>query len=182
VASYIPANVISITDGQIYLEPSLFFTGARPAINVGLSVSRVGGNAQTRAMRKVAGRLRIDLAQYRDLESFVKFGTELDKASQAQITRGSRVVEVLKQDQFQPMPLEDQVMVINAGAEGLLDDLPVDKIRAFERDFLKHVHEEHPQIGKEIANTRDLDDDTQKALNEATRLFKQQWNPLLEKP
>ncbi|MEO0108954.1 MAG: F0F1 ATP synthase subunit alpha, partial [candidate division WOR-3 bacterium] len=175
VASYIPANVISITDGQIYLEPSLFFVGTRPAVNVGLSVSRVGGNAQTRAMRKVAGRLRIDLAQYRELESFVKFGTELDKASQDQITRGSRIVEVLKQDQFEPMPLEDQVMIINAGVEGLLDDLPIESIRRFEREFLAAMHEKHPEIGRLIAETRDLSDNNHQALNAATQAFKQTW-------
>ena len=175
LASYIPANVISITDGQIFLEPGLFYAGTRPAINVGNSVSRVGGNAQTRAMKKVAGKLRIDLAQYRDLESFVQFGAELDKASQAQITRGSRIVEVLKQDRFAPMPLADQVMIINAGVEGVLDDLPVEKVRDFERDFLKHMNEQRPEIVKAIAQTLDLADELRKALLAATREFKTSW-------
>jgi F-type H+-transporting ATPase subunit alpha len=175
VASYIPANVISITDGQIYLEPSLFFVGTRPAINVGLSVSRVGGNAQTKAMRKVASRLRLDLAQFRDLESFVKFGTELDKASQAQITRGSRVVEILKQDQFEPMALEDQVIVINAGVEGMLDDLALEKVVEFEQGLLVFMHEEHPDIGQTIAKTKDLTDELRKVLNDATLAFKKGW-------
>jgi F-type H+-transporting ATPase subunit alpha len=175
LASYIPANVISITDGQIFLEPGLFYAGTRPAINVGNSVSRVGGNAQTRAMKKVAGKLRIDLAQYRDLESFVQFGAELDKASQAQITRGSRIVEVLKQDRFAPMPLADQVMIINAGVEGVLDDLPKEKVRDFERDFLKHMNEQRPEIVKAIAQTLDLADELRKALLAATREFKTKW-------
>jgi F-type H+-transporting ATPase subunit alpha len=175
LASYIPANVISITDGQIFLEPGLFFAGTRPAINVGNSVSRVGGNAQTRAMKKVAGKLRIDLAQYRDLESFVQFGAELDKASQAQITRGSRIVEILKQDRFAPMPLADQVMIINAGVEGVLDDLPVAKVRDFERDFLKYMNEQRPEIAKAIAQTLDLADELRQALTAATREFKKNW-------
>ena len=175
LASYIPANVISITDGQIYLEPGLFFAGTRPAINVGNSVSRVGGNAQTRAMKKVAGKLRIDLAQYRDLESFVQFGAELDKASQAQITRGSRIVEILKQDRFQPMPVPDQVMIINAGVEGVLDDLPVDRVREFERDLLKYMNEQRPEIVKAIAATLDLPDEQRKALTAATSEFKAEW-------
>jgi F-type H+-transporting ATPase subunit alpha len=175
VASYIPANVISITDGQIYLEPSLFFIGTRPAINVGLSVSRVGGNAQTRAMRKVAGRLRLDLAQFRDLESFVKFGTELDKASQAQIGRGSRIVEILKQDQFQPFSLEDQVMIINAGVEGFLDDLPIEKVRRFEQDFLAFMHEKHAEVGQVIARAKDMSDTTKRELTAATLQFKRMW-------
>jgi F-type H+-transporting ATPase subunit alpha len=175
LASYIPANVISITDGQIYLEPGLFYAGTRPAINVGNSVSRVGGNAQTRAMKKVAGKLRIDLAQYRDLESFVQFGAELDKASQAQITRGSRIVEILKQDRFVPMPLADQVMIINAGVEGVLDDLPVEKVRGFERDFLKYMNVQHPEIVKAIDQTRDLAVELRKALTDATREFKATW-------
>jgi F-type H+-transporting ATPase subunit alpha len=176
VASYIPANVISITDGQIYLDPALFFAGTRPAIDVGLSVSRVGGNAQTKAMKKVAGRLRIDLAQYRDLESFIQFGAELDKASQAQITRGSRTVEILKQDRFVPVPMEDQVMIINAAVEGMLDDLPRDKVQSFESDFIRHMHEANPEIPKQIALTRTLDDSTRRSLNEATTAFKTKWS------
>ena len=175
IASYIPANVISITDGQIYLESGLFNAGVRPAINVGLSVSRVGGNAQTKAMKKVAGRLRLDLAQYRDLESFVQFGAELDKASQAQITRGRRLVEVLKQNRFIPMPLEDQVMIINAGIEGILDDIPVEKVADFEDKLLKYLHSERSEIPQRIATTKDLDDDTKKALTDITTEFKKDW-------
>jgi F-type H+/Na+-transporting ATPase subunit alpha len=175
LASYIPANVISITDGQIFLEPGLFFAGTRPAVNVGFSVSRVGGNAQIRAMRRVAGRLRLDLAQYRDLESFVQFGAELDKASQAQITRGSRLVEILKQNRSQPMPVEDQVVVINAGVEGILDDLPLEKVRPFEKDFLDFMHGERPEIGQRIAKTLDLDAETRKTLTQVTVEFKTAW-------
>ena len=175
VASYIPANVISITDGQIYLEPALFYAGVRPAINVGLSVSRVGGNAQTKAMKKVAGRLRLDLAQYRELESFIQFGAELDKASQQQITRGNRMVELLKQDRFAPMSLADQVIAINAGVEGLVDDLPLERIRQFEKDLLKHICEEHPDIPKEIGLSRNLDDSTRKVLLDVTQEFKTEW-------
>jgi F-type H+-transporting ATPase subunit alpha len=175
VASYIPANVISITDGQIYLEPGLFYAGVRPAVNVGLSVSRVGGHAQTKAMKKVAGRLRLDLAQYRELESFIQFGAELDKASQAQITRGSRMVELLKQDRFVPMTLAEQVMVIAVGGEGLLDDIALEKVRKFEKDLLKYLSDQHPDIPKEINLSKNLDDNTRKALLDAAREFKDQW-------
>ncbi|MEO0108007.1 MAG: F0F1 ATP synthase subunit alpha [candidate division WOR-3 bacterium] len=175
IASYIPANVISITDGQIYLEPGLFYAGFRPAINAGLSVSRVGGNAQTRAMRKVAGRLRIDLAQYRALESFAQFGAELDKASQAQITRGTRVMEILKQGRFEPMALADQVIVINAAVEGFLDDLPLEQVAQFEKSLLEHMARARPEIGAKIAATKDLDDATHAALNAATREFRASW-------
>jgi len=176
IASYIPANVISITDGQIYLEPGLFYAGVRPAVNVGLSVSRVGGNAQTRAMKKVAGRLRLDLAQYREMESFIQFGAELDKAAQEQIARGSRFVELLRQDRGRPMPLADQVMVLNAGVEGMLDDVPVERVRQFEEQFLQFVHDRRPEIARRIAATKDLDDETKAALNEAARQFKLHWH------
>ena len=128
VSAYIPTNVISITDGQIYLEPTLFFSGVRPAINVGLSVSRVGGAAQTKAMKQVAGRLRLDLAQYRELEAFAKFGSDLDKATQAQLNRGMRLVELLKQPQYQPMSAEKEVMILYAGTSGYLDTIPVEKV------------------------------------------------------
>jgi F-type H+-transporting ATPase subunit alpha len=175
IASYIPANVISITDGQIYLESGLFNAGVRPAINVGLSVSRVGGNAQTKAMKKVAGRLKLDLAQYQELESFVQFGAELDKASQAQITRGRRLVEVLKQPRFLPMSLPEQVIIINAGVEGILDDMPVERISEFEKDLLIYLSEARPEIINRIALTKDLDDTTKKDLINATIKFKQEW-------
>ena len=175
IASYIPANVISITDGQIYLEASLFNAGVRPAINVGFSVSRVGGNAQTKAMKKVAGRLRIDLAQYRELESFIQFGAELDKASQMQITRGRRLVEILKQNRFLPMPLADMVIIINAGIEGILDNLLIDKIGRFEDDLLAYMREECPGIGKRINTIKELDDNAKKELTDATIQFKEEW-------
>ncbi len=175
IASYIPANVISITDGQIYLEASLFNAGVRPAINVGFSVSRVGGNAQTKAMKKVAGRLRIDLAQYRELESFIQFGAELDKASQMQITRGRRLVEILKQNRFLPMPLADMVIIINAGIEGILDNLLIDKIGLFENDLLTYMRESRPEIGKRINTTKELGDNAKKELTEAAIQFKEDW-------
>ncbi|HZA19942.1 MAG TPA: F0F1 ATP synthase subunit alpha, partial [Actinomycetota bacterium] len=143
VSAYIPTNVISITDGQIYLESDLFFAGVRPAINVGISVSRVGGNAQIKAMKAVAGRMRIDLAQYRALEAFAEFGSELDKASQAQLERGARVVEIMKQGQYRPMPVEEQVMSIWAVSNGYMDDLPVENVRQFESELLDHMRTRH---------------------------------------
>src|SRR5213594_90989 len=146
VSAYIPTNVISITDGQIFLETDLFYAGVRPAINVGISVSRVGGNAQVKAMKQVAGRLRLDLAQYRALAAFAQFGSDLDKATQAQLTRGERMVELLKQGQFMPMPVEQQVVSIWAGANGYLDDLPVESVRRFEKEFLAFVEKNYPEI------------------------------------
>src|SRR5512140_2302671 len=160
VSAYIPTNVISITDGQIFLESDLFYAGQRPALNVGISVSRVGGNAQTRAMRKVAGRLRLDLAQYRELEAFAQFGTDLDAATQKQLARGARTVEVLKQPQYAPMPFEEQVMIIYAVTNGLLDDIDVPRIRAFEREFLDYMRTRQPEVGKAILADRDLKDTT----------------------
>src|SRR4030095_5539851 len=139
VSAYIPTNVISITAGKIYLEPDLFFAGVRPAINVGISVSRVGGNAQTKAMKKIAGSLRLYVAPYRELEAFAQLGTELDKATQAQLDRGARLVELLKQPQFKPMPVEQEVMVIYAGTKGYLDDVPVHRVQEFQDAFLKYV-------------------------------------------
>src|SRR5687768_2405490 len=146
VSAYIPTNVISITDGQIYLEPDLFFAGVRPAINVGISVSRVGGNAQTKAMKKVAGSLRLDLAAYRELEAFAQLGTELDPATQRQLDRGARLVELLKQPQYQPMPFEQQVMVIYAGTNGYLDQVPLNRVRAWQDKFLEFIDQRHPTI------------------------------------
>src|SRR4029453_18252981 len=139
VSAYIPTNVISITDGQIYLEPDLFFAGVRPAINVGISVSRVGGNAQTKAMKKIAGSLRLDLAAYRELEAFAQLGPERQKATQAQLDRGARLVELLKQPQYKPMPVEQEVMVIYAGTKGYLDDVPLNRIQQFTNEFLTYV-------------------------------------------
>jgi F-type H+-transporting ATPase subunit alpha len=171
VAAYIPTNVISITDGQIYLEPGLFNAGVRPAINVGISVSRVGGNAQIKAMKKVAGRLRLELAQYRELEAFAKFASDLDKATQAQLRRGQRLVELLKQDQYQPMPVEEQVVLIFAGTQGYLDELPVEAMRRFETEFLALMRAKHKDILDRIIETRDLDDETAQKLHEILKEF-----------
>ncbi len=150
VSAYIPTNVISITDGQIYLEPSLFFAGVRPAINVGLSVSRVGGAAQTKAMKQVAGKLRLELAQYRELEAFAKFGSDLDKSTQAQLNRGVRLVELLKQPQYKPMPAEKEVMSLYSGTRGFLDSIPVEKILQYEEQMLAFVERKYPEILAEI--------------------------------
>lgn len=171
VAAYIPTNVISITDGQIYLEPGLFNAGVRPAINVGISVSRVGGNAQIKAMKKVAGRLRLELAQYRELEAFAKFASDLDKATQAQLRRGQRLVELLKQDQYQPMPVEEQVVLIFAGTQGYLDELPVEAVRRFESEFLAYMRARHKDILNRIAETKDLDDETIQNLHKILKDF-----------
>jgi len=166
-AAYIPTNVISITDGQIYLEPDLFNAGVRPAVNVGISVSRVGGNAQIPAMKKVAGGLRINLAQYRELKAFAQFGSDLDKATLAQITRGQRLEELLKQGQFAPMPVEEQVMAIYAGTKGFLDDLPIEKVRPFAEKLLAFLRSSRAEIGKTIRETKKLDPETEKKLDEA---------------
>jgi F-type H+-transporting ATPase subunit alpha len=173
-SAYIPTNVISITDGQIYLETDLFNTGIRPAMNVGLSVSRVGGSAQTKAMKKVAGRLRIDLAQYREMATFAQFGTaDLDKTTRAQLDRGQRITEVLKQPQYVPMPLEKQVMILYAVTNGYLDDILVDKINAAEEAFHRFMETNHPEIGKAIASEKRLSDSTEEALKNAITQFKQ---------
>ncbi|HEY3216021.1 MAG TPA: F0F1 ATP synthase subunit alpha, partial [Candidatus Eisenbacteria bacterium] len=172
VSAYIPTNVISITDGQIFLESDLFYAGVRPAINVGISVSRVGGNAQIKAMRQVAGRLRLDLAQYRALAAFAQFGSDLDKATQAQLTRGERMVELLKQDQFVPMPVEQQVIAIFAGTQGHLDDIPVEAVRRFEREFLGFVEKNYPEVPHNVRSARALSDEDSARLTEAVRRFK----------
>ena len=171
VSAYIPTNVISITDGQIYLEPSLFNAGIRPAINVGISVSRVGGNAQTKAMKKVAGRLRLDLAQYRALEAFARFGSDLDKATQTQLTRGQRLVELLKQGQYAPMSLEEQVVSLFAGTNGYLDEIPHTDVGRFERELLELMQHKHADILKTIAQTKDLSDDLQTKLHALLKEF-----------
>ncbi len=172
VSAYIPTNVISITDGQIYLEPELFFAGVRPAINVGISVSRVGGNAQTKMMKKIAGSLRLDLAAYRELEAFAQLGTELDKATQAQLDRGSRLVELLKQAQYKPMDVEQEVMVIYAGTKGYLDDVPVARVTEFQSEFLKFVDASTPQLRKELADKKELTDALEAQLKQALSDFK----------
>ncbi|HRE11889.1 MAG TPA: F0F1 ATP synthase subunit alpha [Ignavibacteria bacterium] len=160
VSAYIPTNVISITDGQIYLEPNLFNSGVRPAINVGISVSRVGSSAQIKAMKKVAGSLRLDLAQYRALEAFTKFGSDLDKATLQQLTRGSRLVEILKQGQYTPYPVEKQVAIIFAGTNGYLDEIPLGEVRRFESEFLEMMELKHKDLLDAIASTGDLNNDT----------------------
>ncbi|MFH2054353.1 MAG: F0F1 ATP synthase subunit alpha [bacterium] len=180
VSAYIPTNVISITDGQIYLEPELFFAGTRPAINVGISVSRVGGNAQTKAMKQVAGKLRLDLAQYRELAAFAQFGSDLDPVTQAQLTRGARMAEILKQDQYVPMSLERQVMMIWTGANGHLDELPVDSLKRFEREFFEFVEREYPDIPHTIAEAKIVEDATAAKLTEATEKFKAQFKTSLK--
>jgi F-type H+-transporting ATPase subunit alpha len=175
VTAYIPTNVISITDGQIFLENDLFYAGVRPAINVGISVSRVGGNAQTKAMKKIAGSLRLDLAQYRELAAFAQFGSDLDEATQKQLTRGARMVEILKQDQYVPMSMERQVMIIFVGTQGILDDLPLEHIKEFEQKFLAFVDQEYPDVAHEIATKKVLEDGTAAKLKEAGLKFKEQF-------
>ncbi len=175
VSAYIPTNVISITDGQIFLETDLFFSGVRPAINVGISVSRVGGNAQIKAMKQVAGRLRLDLAQFRELEAFAEFGSELDKASQAQLDRGGRVVELLKQKQYNPFSVEDQVISIWAVSNGYLDDLPIDKARDFEAGLLDHMHSRHSEVGDEINDKGALGEQLEDKLRKAVEEFKSSY-------
>jgi F-type H+-transporting ATPase subunit alpha len=177
VSAYIPTNVISITDGQIFLEADLFYAGQRPAINVGISVSRVGGAAQIKAMKKVAGTLRLDLAQYRELAAFAQFGSDLDKATQARLNRGARTVEILKQGVNQPMSVEKQVISIYTAIKGFLDDIPVQDVGRFEREFLAFIDSNHPEIVQSITQTKDLTDDNQKALNEAIEKFKKGFAP-----
>jgi F-type H+-transporting ATPase subunit alpha len=171
VSAYIPTNVISITDGQIYLESSLFNAGIRPAINVGISVSRVGGNAQIKAMKRVAGRLRLDLAQYRELEAFARFGSDLDKSTQALLTRGSRLVELLKQGQFVPMPVERQIVSIFVGTAGYLDGIPLERIRQFEEEFLEMMERKHRDLLEAIVQKKDLDESLTAKLHEITKEF-----------
>jgi F-type H+/Na+-transporting ATPase subunit alpha len=171
ISAYIPTNVISITDGQIYLETDLFFSGVRPAINVGISVSRVGGNAQTKAMKKVAGRLRLDLAQYRALEAFAEFGSELDKTSQQQLARGARVVEVLKQPQYRPVPVENQVVYVYVATGGYLDELPVEDARRYVEGLAQFIQTRHPDVLTSIKADGDLDEKTEATLKEAIASF-----------
>jgi len=172
VSAYIPTNVISITDGQIFLETDLFFSGVRPAINVGISVSRVGGNAQIKAMKSVAGTLRLDLAQYRELEAFAEFGSDLDKASQAQLDRGARIVEILKQKQYAPLSAAEQVASIWSATNGYLDDLPVESVKAFEDGLIDTMRSRHSGVLDKITETGKLDDDTVAGLKEAVESFK----------
>jgi len=175
VSAYIPTNVISITDGQIFLESDLFYSGVRPAINVGLSVSRVGGAAQIKAMKQVAGRMRLDLAQYRELEAFAQFGSDLDAATQAQLARGERTVEILKQGLYRPLEVVDQVLSLFAVTNGLIDDLPVDKVQAFAAGLLAHLKASHPGIAEAIDAKKQIDDDTSAALRKAIEEFKKSF-------
>lgn len=175
VSAYIPTNVISITDGQIFLESDLFNSNIRPAVNVGISVSRVGGSAQIKAMRQVSGSLRLELAQYRALAAFAQFGSDLDKASQQQLTRGSRLVEVLKQAQYAPLPVEKQVLIVYAGTSGVLDDLPIDKVRPFEAGLYRFVENSYPAILSDIREKKELTDDLKKSMNAALKEFKDRF-------
>ncbi len=167
VSAYIPTNVISITDGQIYLESDLFYSGVRPAVNVGLSVSRVGGSAQIKGMRQIAGKLRLDLAQYRELAAFAQFGSDLDKATLQQLARGQRMVELLKQGQYAPLPVEKQIAIIFAGSQGLLDDLPVEQVGPFEEFLYPHLERKHAKLMPDIANKKELTDELRDALTAA---------------
>ncbi len=171
LSAYIPTNVISITDGQIFLESDLFHQGVRPAINVGNSVSRVGGSAQIKAMRQVAGTLRLDLAQYRELAAFAQFGSDLDKSTQAQLTRGARLVEILKQPQYEPLAVERQVAIIFAGTNGYLDGVALGDMHAFESELYKFIETRYPQIFRDIAEKKQLDDQLKAALNQAVKEF-----------
>jgi F-type H+-transporting ATPase subunit alpha len=175
VSAYIPTNVISITDGQIYLESDLFNAGIRPAINVGISVSRVGGNAQIRAMRQIAGTLRLDMAQYRELAAFAQFGSDLDKASQSQLSRGQRLTEILKQDQYVPLPVEKQVVTIFAATSGYLDSLEVSECLPFEKGLFRLLDNNHPEIGKKILEKRQLDDSLRADLRKVLDEFKERF-------
>jgi F-type H+-transporting ATPase subunit alpha len=175
VSAYIPTNVISITDGQIFLESDLFYSGIRPAVNVGISVSRVGGNAQTKAMKKVAGRLRLDLAQYREMAAFAQFGSDLDEATQAQLRRGERTLEVLKQGQYEPVPVERQTMIIWVATNGYLDDLPTEKLAEFEKGFYPFVEEHFAELPHTIAQSAQLSDETVATLKQATQKYKTQF-------
>ena len=176
VSAYIPTNVISITDGQIYLEPGLFFSGVRPAINVGLSVSRVGGAAQVKAMKQVAGRLRLDLAQFRELEAFAKFGSELDKSTQQQLNRGMRLVEILKQPQYQPMSMEKEITILFAGARGFLDKHPVESMADYEPQMLAFVESKYPNIFKDLREKKEIDKDLEELMKKALTEFDQQFS------
>jgi F-type H+-transporting ATPase subunit alpha len=175
VSAYIPTNVISITDGQIYLESELFYSGVRPAINVGISVSRVGGNAQIKAMKQVAGSLRLDLAQYREMAAFAQFGSDLDKATQAQLARGSRLVEILKQGQYRPLPVEKQILIIFAGTNGYLEMYPENVLLRYQDELFPLVEREQPEIFREIREKKVLDADLEKKIKSLLEKFKGQF-------
>jgi F-type H+-transporting ATPase subunit alpha len=180
VSAYIPTNVISITDGQIYLETDLFYSGVRPAIHAGLSVSRVGGNAQIKAMKQVAGRLRMDLAQYRELEAFAKFGSDLDETTQQQLHRGERLIEILKQDQYSPLSFEKQIVIIYAATNGYIDEIGIDDVRRFEEEFVSYLEMKHGQLLPDLAERKEIDDDIEKrlkaTLEDFLKIFKHEEN------
>ncbi len=180
VSAFIPTNVISITDGQIYLEPALFFSGVRPAINVGLSVSRVGGAAQVKAMKQVAGSLRLDLAQFRELEAFAQFGSDLDKATLAQLTRGTRLVEILKQPQYQPLPVEKQVTILYAGTKGFLDKYPLDVMGKYEAGLYPFIESKYPQIFTEVAEKKVISDDLDKTMAKALSEYDEEFKDTIQ--
>lgn len=175
ISAYIPTNVISITDGQIFLESGLFYSGIRPAMNAGLSVSRVGGNAQTKAMKKVAGRLRLELAQFRELAAFAQFASDLDKATQAQLARGERLTEILKQPQYSPLSMESQVIVLFAGTNGFLDAIPLEDIRRWENGLYPFITDKYPDVPAAIARSNDLDDATADTLRKALEAYNLQF-------
>lgn len=175
VSAYIPTNVISITDGQIYLESNLFYAGIRPAINVGLSVSRVGGDAQTKAMKQVASRLRLDMASFRELAAFAQFGSDLDKATQAQLKRGQQLQEILKQPQYEPVSLENQVIILFAGTNGYADQLPIEKVQAWKESLLRYIETSHSDLAKDIAEKKQVTEETGEALHEAIKTFNSTW-------
>jgi F-type H+/Na+-transporting ATPase subunit alpha len=172
VSAYIPTNVISITDGQIFLESDLFYSGVRPAINVGISVSRVGGNAQIKAMKQVAGTLRLELAQYREMAAFAQFGSDLDQATQRQLNRGSRLVELLKQGQYEPLPVEKQILIVYAGTNGFVDELPLTVLKKYEQELYSFVESKHPDLFADILKKRELDSDLRAKMNKALEEFK----------
>ncbi|MBC8199837.1 MAG: F0F1 ATP synthase subunit alpha [Desulfobacterales bacterium] len=180
ISAYIPTNVISITDGQIFLEPGLFFAGIRPSINVGLSVSRVGGAAQVKAMKQVAGTLRLDLAQYRELEAFAAFGSDLDAATQKQLARGARLVEILKQGQFQPLSMEKQVSILYAGTKGFLDNYPLDVLAKYEAGLYTFLEERYPKIFTELADKQEISDDLDKTMAEAFKAYDEEFKDTIK--
>jgi F-type H+-transporting ATPase subunit alpha len=175
VSAYIPTNVISITDGQIYLEGNLFNAGIRPAVNVGISVSRVGGDAQTKAMKQVAGRLRLDMAAYRELAAFALMASDLDKSTQQQLSRGQRMQEILKQPQYRPAELEQQVIVIFAGTNGFADGVPLDKMAQWQADLIRFMETSYPEIGKDIVTRKAISDDNRAAMVKALEAFRAGW-------
>jgi F-type H+-transporting ATPase subunit alpha len=175
VSAYIPTNVISITDGQIYLETNLFYAGIRPAINVGLSVSRVGGDAQVKAMRQVAGRLRLEMANFRELAAFAQFGSDLDKSTQQQLNRGLHLQEILKQPQYQPLSLENEVILLFAGTSGYADNIPLDRMGEWKAALLRYMETSQPEIGRDISEKKVITEENMAALRQAIETFNSTW-------